>query len=128
MLKKSVKPKVIDLLSKKFEEEAFASLFIVDVTMNEKSGFIRVYLDGDTGVKFSDCQKISRYLESFLDEDPEMDETYTLEVSSPGVKRPLTFVRQFPQHIGRIFKVSFNDGGKDLDFETNECRRTKIDF
>ena len=109
MLKKSVKPKVVDLLSKKFEEEEFNTLFMIDVTTNEKSGFIRVYLDGDQGVKFSDCQKISRYLESYLDEDPDMDEKYTLEVSSPGVKRPLEVIRQYPQHVGRTLKVTWVD-------------------
>jgi ribosome maturation factor RimP len=113
MMKKSVGPKVVDLLSKKFEEEEFKTLFLIDVTTNEKSGFIRVYLDGDQGVKFSDCQKISRYLESFLDEDPEMDEQYTLEVSSPGVKRPLEVLRQYPQHIGRILKVTWMDDKTD---------------
>ncbi len=136
MLKKSVKLKVLDLLSKKFEEEEFASLFLVDVTSNEKSEFIRIYIDGDQGVRFSDCQQISRYLESFLDEDPGVGDSYTLEVSSPGVKRPLDNMRQFPQHTGRTFKVRWLDDklselklvdvqGECLIFETIISKKKK---
>ena len=139
MLKKSTKPKVVQLLSKKFEEEEFSTLFLIDVTVNEKSGFIRVYLDGDEGVKFSDCQKISRYLESFLDEDVEMSETYTLEVSSPGIKRSLSNLRQFPQHVGRTFSLTLIEGKSqdvkltkvengELHFETVPPKKKKKDF
>lgn len=112
-MKKHVKTHIIDLLAKKFAEEAYASLFLIDVTTNEKSQFIRVYIDGDAGVKFSDCQHISRYLEEYLDENPDVGEKYTLEVSSPGVKRPLQQLRQYPQHIGRTLKVKWKDGSTD---------------
>lgn len=108
-MKKSVKPRIVELLSKKFEEPEFESLFLIDVTSNEKSAFVRVYIDGDQGVKFSDCQQISRYLESFLDEDDEISDAYTLEVSSPGVKRPLVQLRQYAQHVGRTLKITLLD-------------------
>ena len=129
MLKKSIKPKILDLLSKKFEEEAFASLFVIDVTTNDKSGFIRVYLDGDAGVKFSDCQKISRYLESYLDEEAGIMENYTLEVSSPGIKRSLENIRQYPQHIGRVFKViPTEENAKDLNVKLIAVEEEKLRF
>lgn len=109
-VKKHVKTHIVDLLEKKFAEEAYASLFLIDVTTNEKSQFIRVYIDGDQGVKFSDCQHISRYLEEYLDENPDVGEKYTLEVSSPGVKRPLQQLRQYAQHVGRTLKIKWKDG------------------
>ncbi|MCL4151179.1 UNVERIFIED_CONTAM: hypothetical protein GTU68_017368 [Idotea baltica] len=82
---------------------------------------------------------MSRYLESFLDEDPEMSETYTLEVSSPGIKRALSNLRQFPQHIGRTMKLSLNDEkskdmklikieGETLFFESVPPKKKKKDF
>ncbi len=123
-MKKSVKAWIKELLSKKFDEKEFQSLFLIDVTAHEKSSFIRVYIDGDQGVKFSDCQHISRYLESYLDESGDLSDNYTLEVSSPGVKRPLEKIRQYPQHIGRTLKVTFEDGTnktlKLLGVEQNE--------
>ncbi len=135
-MKKSVKPKIIDLLSKKFEEEEYKKLFLIDVTTNPKSNFVRVYIDGDSGVQFDDCRRISRYLEGFLDEDDEISETYTLEVSSPGVKRPLTMLRQFPQHKNRLFKLKMIDGknlnvrfleivNEELVFETIPSKKNK---
>jgi len=128
-MKKSVKNLVVELLSKKFDEPEFNHIFLVDVTANQKAGFLRIYIDGDSGVTFSDCQTISRYIESYLDESDDIREDYTLEVSSPGVKRPLELLRQYPQHIGRSLKVDFIDkksatlklvevNGKELVFET----------
>ena len=110
MLKKTVKTKVFDQLQQMFNQDDFSSLFLIDITCNEKSGLIRVYIDGDDGVRFSDCQAISRYLEADLDSDPEVSDRYVLEVSSPGVKRSLKHFRQYPQHIGRTFKVTSLDG------------------
>ena len=136
MLKKSVKTNITSLLSKKFEEEEFQHLFLIDVTVNERSGFIRVYLDGDHGVKFEDCQRMSRYLEEYLDADEDVDEKYTLEVSSPGVKRPLVNIRQYPQHIGRILVVTWKENGteslllkkvseSEVEFETLPAKKKK---
>lgn len=136
MLKKSIRAKVTDLLEKKLAEPDFDHLFLIDLTANEKSGLIRIYIDGDRGVAFSDCQKLSRYLESFLDEDDEVGDRYTLEVSSPGVKRPLVELRQFPQHVGRTLEVSWKDGkseklklidvgNSELTFETIPGKKKK---
>ncbi len=54
----------------------------------------------DTGITVEDCVRVSRMLEPWLDEHPELAERYTLEVSSPGVERPLHRERDFRRFAG----------------------------
>ncbi len=53
-----------------------------------------------SGVTVDDCVRVSRALEPWLDEHPEVPERYTLEVSSPGVERPLHRRRDFLRFVG----------------------------
>ncbi len=56
------------------------------------------------------CQKVSRYLESYIDEGNWLGEKYTLEVSSPGLSKPLKLKRQYKKNIGRQLDVTLEDG------------------
>jgi ribosome maturation factor RimP len=57
------------------------------------------------GVTIEDCTRVSRALEAFLDEQHELGERYTLEVSSPGLERPLTRPADFERFAGREIAV-----------------------
>ena len=91
----------------RFKEEDLQDCFLVDILINNKK--IEVFIDADNGVKFWQCQKLSRAIEAYLDETKVIGEKYTLEVSSPGVDRPLKFFRQYAQHKGRKIEVTSND-------------------
>lgn len=70
-----------------------------------KRGVLRLYIDKPDGVGLSDCEKVSRQVSSVLDvEDPIRGE-YTLEVSSPGMDRPLYTLEQFAQFVGEQVRV-----------------------
>ena len=97
-------------LEELFDEEAYHSYFLVDVTHNDRDKSYRVYIDGDQGVNYKVCTAVSRFLESYLDEDPQIPSNYILEVSSPGATKPLKLPRQYTQHIGRELDVELNDG------------------
>jgi ribosome maturation factor RimP len=61
---------------------------------------LRIYIESDEGITIEDCEKVSRQVSAIFDvEDPIAGE-YTLEVSSPGVDRPLFTVEQFQQYEG----------------------------
>lgn len=94
-----------------FAEGRFTDCFLLDVQLAESS-VLRVFMDGDEGINLEKCQHISRYLESRLDESGLLGEDYTLEVSSPGVSRPLSLWRQYPKHIGRTLLIQLQDGSK----------------
>lgn len=74
---------------------------------------LRVYIDkeGDEGVSIDDCSKVSRGLDLVLDvEDLVAGGNYTLEVSSPGLERPLKQAWHFQKAIGETVNVQLNTG------------------
>ncbi len=73
---------------------------------------MEVYFDSDSGVTISKCQKISRYLEHFIEEEQLMVDNYTLEVSSAGIDRPLKLKRQYHTNKGRTLEVTLKDQRK----------------
>jgi len=86
------------------EANGWDDCFLVEV-ITSPSGKIEVYLDSDTGISFLQCRKVSRHIEAIIDESKEFGEKYTLEVSSPGLSRPLKFFRQYKKNIGRKVHV-----------------------
>lgn len=102
------------------------SQFIVDVVVSSKKGpkKVLVLLDGDHGITIDDCADLSRELSKTLDEIKELEESYTLEVSTPGLDQPLVLHRQFKKNIGRGLKVKLQD--KILEGELTEVFESKI--
>lgn len=66
---------------------------------------LRVYIDSEKGIDVEDCSTVSRQISAVLDvEDPIVGE-YVLEVSSPGMDRPLFYIEQFHQYLGKKIKL-----------------------
>ena len=77
---------------------------------------VRVLLDKDGGITLDDVADVSRVLSDALDLADEQDPTllgtsYVLEVSSPGVDRPLTEPRHWRRNVGRLVRAVLRDGG-----------------
>jgi ribosome maturation factor RimP len=78
----------------------------VEYNSHPKHGFLRIYIDAEQGVGMEDCTKVSHQVSGVLDvEDPIAGE-YNLEVSSPGMDRPLFKLTQFEQFIGHTVQVN----------------------
>ena len=92
------------LIRSAFEEGRCGEYYIVDLVV-APNHHIGVFIDGDEGVSLDTCTQISRILEPILDAEPTLGGIYELEVSSPGVSRPLKFLRQYLKHIGRTLKI-----------------------
>ncbi len=88
-----------------FLEEGF---FLVDVDQKQGSKKIAVFIDGDNGVDIVACKNLSRQLSEKLDEMDYSEMPYYLEVSSPGIDRPLKFKRQYDKNVGRELEVRLN--------------------
>ncbi|MFM8450078.1 MAG: ribosome maturation factor RimP [Haliscomenobacter sp.] len=103
-----IEEKIEALLQEKFLEPDFSDCFLLEIkaSANQK---IEVFIDADSGITFEKCQKISRHLEEHIDAQGWLGERYTLEVSSPGVSRPLALWRQYPRNIGRNVEVTLED-------------------
>ena len=84
----------------------------VRVTAAGRRRLLRVVVDSDQGVSLDDAATISRELSVALDAVAVMgDFPYTLEVSSPGVDRPLTDYRHWRRAVGRLVQVTVTDSG-----------------
>lgn len=80
-------------------------LWGVEYQAHAKETVVRIYIDGADGVQVEDCASVSRQVSSVFDvEDPIAGE-YTLEVSSPGMARPLFSLEQYAQHKGEVAKI-----------------------
>ena len=101
--------KIEALLQEKFQEPEFADCFTVEINL-QPGNLLEVFVDSDSGMTFEKCQRISRFLEGHLDTNLWLGAEYTLEVSSPGITRPLKFIRQYGRNLGRTLEVSLKVG------------------
>ncbi|MDR1536561.1 MAG: ribosome maturation factor RimP [Clostridiales bacterium] len=78
---------------------------------------LRVFIDKDGGVAINDCEQISRAIEKILDDKDPIERSYTLEVSSPGIDRPLKKDSDFEKNIGRQVELRlYKPIGKKKEF------------
>lgn len=89
-----------ELLAPILEENRFE---LVDVEYVKEAGtwYLRAYVDKEGGIQIDDCELVSRALEKKLDEEDFIEDSYVLEISSPGLGRPLKKDRDFIRSIGR---------------------------
>ena len=72
---------------------------------DSRGGLLRVYIDAEQGIDVEDCAKVSQQLSAVLDVEDPIREAFTLEVSSPGLDRPLFGERDFVAHDGALIRV-----------------------
>ena len=118
-----VETHITNLLETLFQEEEFEDCYLIDI--NHSSNRLQVFIDADDGVTFQQCQRISRYLEGYLDEEGWLGEKYILEVSSPGISRPLKLPRQYPKNIGRKMEVK-TKAGETFEGTLTEVQENRI--
>ena len=80
---------------------------LVDVEYAKEAGswYLRVYIDKEGGIAVDDCEVVSREADPILDTDDCIEESYILEVSSPGLGRPLKKDKDFARSIGEEVEV-----------------------
>ena len=85
---------------------------LVDIELKTGSGNeLWVYLDAeDRGINLDECAEISRELGFVIDAHELLESKYRLNISSPGLSRPLSDARQYPKNIGRMIKLRYWEG------------------
>lgn len=80
---------------------------LVDVEYVKEAGnwYLRAYIDKEGGIAIDDCEVVSRRLGDWLDEKDFIQDSYILEVSSPGLGRPLKKEKDFARNIGKKVDV-----------------------
>ena len=116
MAKLSKEQQLFEMLTPIIEEAGYEC---VDVSF-EKTGpdwILTAFIDCPGGVTLDDCEKVSRVLDPFLDEKDPIEQSYFLEVSSPGIDRPLKRDRDYEKAVGKKITVSLfvkKDGSKEF--------------
>lgn len=92
---------------------------LVDVEYVKEAGtwYLRAYIDKEGGIAINDCEMVSRRLSDWLDREDFIEDSYVLEVSSPGLGRPLKKDKDFARSVGKEVDVRLyrlRDGSKDF--------------
>jgi len=73
-----------------------------------RHGFLRIYIDKNQGVAIEDCERVSRQVSALLDVHDLIPGEYRLEISSPGIPRPLFYLEQYQRYIGQMVQIRLN--------------------
>lgn len=95
---------------RKLIEEHNPDIYIVDIKLKtSRRSVLSILLDTDEGITIDECARVSRRLNAYFEEEDPFSFPFELQVSSPGVGRPLVMRRQFRRHVGRKLKVRLTD-------------------
>ncbi len=85
----------------------------VDLVVRGHAGraVVEVYVDNESGITTELCAAISRDIASAVDQRGILAGSYRLDVSSPGIDRPLRYAWQYPKHVGRRMVIRRNSAG-----------------
>jgi ribosome maturation factor RimP len=106
----AIKDQISELITPALQE---AGYFLEDVNIVSPGNhrIVTVIVDGETALNLDQVTVASKLVSELMDEAPFMGETpFTLEVTSPGIDRPLTLPRHFAKNVTRLLKVTQNDG------------------
>lgn len=100
-----VTERVNELIASYLEENGIE---LVDITYKREQGgmTLRLLVDTPEGITIAECEALNNYLSEALDKDNVIEEHYLLEVSSPGLDRPLTTDRDFARSVGRELDIT----------------------
>lgn len=87
-------------------EELQMELVDIEYIKEGPNMYLRVYIDKDGGVTLDDCQEVSQQVSQELDEKDPIAENYFLEISSPGIDRPLKNDKDLKRSIGKDVEVN----------------------
>jgi ribosome maturation factor RimP len=103
---------------------------VIDVETRGERGskVVEIFIDNVKGITTAICSEISREISDALDKGDLMKGKYYLNVSSPGLDRPLKFLKQYYKHIGRfvVLRCKKQDAAEDIEAELKDIKENKI--
>ncbi|MDF1645728.1 MAG: ribosome maturation factor RimP [Legionellaceae bacterium] len=92
-------------------------LWGIEYQRQGRSGLLRIYIDKPEGVVVDDCQRVSYQVSAVLDVNDPIPGQYQLEISSPGMPRPLFYAEQYTRYLGDEVQIRLNvplDGRRNI--------------
>ena len=106
----AIKDQIAELITPALQEAGY-HLEEVNLVTPGNHRIVTVIVDGDSALNLDQVTVASKLVSELMDEAPFMGETpFTLEVTSPGIDRPLTLPRHFAKNVTRLLKVTKTDG------------------
>jgi len=102
--RESYEQKTEEILNPIVDEYGF-ELVDVEYVKEGSTWYLRAYIDKPGGISIDDCEAVSRRLSDILDEKDYIDEAYILEVSSPGLGRPLRKEKDYKRSLGKEVEI-----------------------
>lgn len=108
LMQRSLVDELLDLVGPILEDFGYE---LVDLEFKQDGAewFLRLFIDKDGGVVLDDCASVSREVSAILEVEDIIDRAYRLEVSSPGLDRPLKRPEDFERFSGELIKVKTVD-------------------
>ena len=105
----SIKQNILNAVKEISEKN---NLFLLEVLFRgtEQNWVIEIFIDGEDILSADDCARISREINQVIEEKELLNSVYRLDVSSPGVDRPLKYFKQYKKHINRKFEIRYKSG------------------
>ena len=108
--------KTEEILLPILEKHGF-ELWDVEYVKEGSNWYLRAYIDKPGGIMVDDCEVVSRALSDLLDEEDYIADSYSLEVSSPGLGRPLKKEKDFARSIGKEVEIRlYRPRNKEKEF------------
>lgn len=131
MAKKKITEIAAEMMADFLQKEGY-ELYNIEFVKEGKDWFLRVYVDiasGEGYVGTEDCEKVSRFLSEKLDEGDPIEQNYYLEVSSPGMDRPLLKKEHYERYVGSEIEIRLykgKDGTKNIQGVLNSIEEDVI--
>lgn len=90
-------------------EELGYELVDIEYKKEGTNWYLRIFIDSEQGIGLEDCQKVSRKLDSLLDEWDIIPNAYFLELSSPGLERPIRKQTDYLRFVGQNVKIKTHE-------------------
>ncbi|NOX18051.1 MAG: hypothetical protein GXO87_07195 [Chlorobi bacterium] len=100
------KKNIIENISGVVEREGFLPVEVI-IRGDQRKPVIEVFIDSGKNITAEDCARMSSKINSMFEDENLFKGNYRLDVSSPGVERPLKFIEQFPKNVGRKFEIVY---------------------
>lgn len=99
-------------------------LFLIEINLrgNEKNRIVEIFVDSEKLVSAEDLAELSRFINSIFEEKLLFKGSYRLDISTPGVDRPLKYLEQYSKHIKRNFEIVYQSGSETKNI------KARLDF
>ncbi|MDC9726895.1 MAG: ribosome maturation factor RimP [Candidatus Thioglobus sp.] len=100
----NITEKITELVNPTLEDMGY-ELVGIEYIASGKHSILRVFIDTENGIGIEDCEKVSHQLSAIFDVEDPITGQYNLEVSSPGIERPLFHIGHYQRFLGNDIKL-----------------------